>query len=62
MPTSGTHDKAARAKATRRQFLLGGAVAGVGAAAVIGLDSILNRPDTPATATQYNRYLLKTFV
>ena len=31
MPTSGTHDKAARAKATRRQFLLGGAVAGVGA-------------------------------
>ena len=51
MPTSGTHDKAARAKATRRQFLLGGAVAGVGAAAVIGLDSILNRPDTPATAT-----------
>lgn len=30
-----------RARATRRQFLLGGAVAGVGAAAAIGIDSAL---------------------
>lgn len=53
MPTPGTHDAAARAKATRRQFLLGGAVAGVGAAAAIGLDSFLNRPDAGApTANQ----------
>lgn len=36
-----------RAKATRRQFLLGGAVAGVGAAAMIGIDAMLNRTDAP---------------
>ena len=39
---------AGRAGATRRQFLLGGAVAGVGAAAAIGLDAMLGRSDEPA--------------
>lgn len=33
-----------RRKATRRQFLLGGAVAGAGAAAAIGVDQALGRP------------------
>ncbi|WP_341976448.1 Dyp-type peroxidase [Microbacterium sp. LWO13-1.2] len=33
-------------RSTRRQFLLGGAVAGIGAAAAIGVDFALNRPDT----------------
>lgn len=39
-------DKPGRVNATRRQFLLGGAVAGVGAAAAIGADYVINR--TPA--------------
>ncbi len=36
-------DTGGRSHATRRQFLLGGAVAGVGAAAAVGLDLALNR-------------------
>lgn len=35
---------------TRRQFLLGGAVAGVGAAAAIGIDQAVNRPAATSTA------------
>lgn len=40
---------AGRSGPTRRQFLLGGAVAGVGAAAAIGIDGVLNRsaPSAP---------------
>lgn len=39
-----------RPRSTRRQFLLGGAVAGVGAAAAIGIDQALSRPaDVDAT-------------
>ncbi|MBB2975937.1 dye decolorizing peroxidase [Microbacterium endophyticum] len=47
-------DKGAKRRdgATRRQFLLGGAVAGVGAAAAIGVDYALNSPQpTDATAS-----------
>lgn len=40
-----------RAAATRRQFLLGGAVAGVGAAAAIGLDALLRTPVPAAEAS-----------
>ncbi len=39
---------------TRRQFLLGGAVAGVGAAAAIGADLALNQPSTPEAAPALN--------
>lgn len=46
----GARGKANRARATRRQFLLGGAVAGVGAVAAIGLDAMLRRPTDPAAA------------
>jgi dye decolorizing peroxidase len=38
-----------RAGSTRRQFLLGGAVAGVGAAAAIGADKALRQPDPVVT-------------
>jgi len=38
-----------RSGSTRRQFLLGGAVAGVGAVAAIGVDYALNRQDADAT-------------
>ncbi|GAA1950171.1 Dyp-type peroxidase [Microbacterium aquimaris] len=43
-PDSG----ARRSGSTRRQFLLGGAVAGVGAAAAIGVDLALNQNDSSA--------------
>lgn len=43
-PTEGARSR--RAGSTRRQFLLGGAVAGVGAVAAVGVDIALNRPDT----------------
>ena len=41
-----------RSRATRRQFLLGGAVAGVGAVAAIGIDSALARGRANATPVQ----------
>ncbi|WP_314645741.1 Dyp-type peroxidase [uncultured Microbacterium sp.] len=46
-----------RPGSTRRQFLLGGAVVGVGAAAAIGVDHALNRPDAgspPPASTPMN--------
>ena len=40
-----------RSGSTRRQFLVGGAVAGVGAAAAIGIDlALTSAPDAPAPA------------
>ncbi|MEV4735703.1 MULTISPECIES: Dyp-type peroxidase [unclassified Microbacterium] len=52
-PTEGARTR--RAGSTRRQFLLGGAVAGVGAVAAVGADLVLNRPDTaPAPAAPMN--------
>jgi dye decolorizing peroxidase len=42
--------RSVRSGSTRRQFLLGGAVAGIGAAAAIGADLALNRQDATATA------------
>jgi dye decolorizing peroxidase len=42
-----------RATSTRRQFLLGGTVAGVGAAAAIGADYVLNKePATPVSVSE----------
>lgn len=46
-PTEGAHSR--RTGSTRRQFLWGGAVAGVGAVAAVGVDLALNRSDTEAT-------------
>ncbi len=40
-----------RAGSTRRQFLLGGAVAGIGAAAAIGVDYALNRDESSPEST-----------
>lgn len=48
MPGPGKSVSSGRAGSTRRQFLLGGAVAGVGAAAAIGTDLALNTTDVPA--------------
>ncbi|MCP1430280.1 Dyp-type peroxidase [Microbacterium foliorum] len=47
-PTEGARSR--RSGSTRRQFLLGGAVAGVGAVAAVGADIALNRPSTDSTA------------
>lgn len=44
-----TEQQPERSRATRRQFLLGGAVAGVGAVAAIGIDSALARGTAGAT-------------
>lgn len=41
-----------RSRSTRRQFLLGGAVAGVGAAAAIGADFALNRSEASVVVTE----------
>lgn len=41
-----------RVASTRRQFLVGGAVAGVGAAAAIGIDYALTRPDAAPAAVE----------
>ncbi len=50
--TSGDHSSMPRRRlASRRQFLLGGAVAGVGAAVAIGADQLLARPAAPSSAT-----------
>lgn len=48
--------RSGRSGSTRRQFLLGGAVAGVGAAAAIGVDYALNRQNaaSPAPAEPMN--------
>ncbi|GAA3667653.1 Dyp-type peroxidase [Microbacterium marinilacus] len=51
MAAPGKGARTDRPGSTRRQFLLGGAVAGVGAAAAIGLDLALDSPSTaPASA------------
>lgn len=49
MPRRTTGAHADRSGSTRRQFLLGGAVAGVGAVAAIGVDYALNRQDAGAS-------------
>lgn len=49
MSTSGQEARPSRAGTTRRQFLLGGAVAGVGAAAAIGIDYALGTSHTDRT-------------
>ena len=47
--TTSDHSLTPRRRlASRRQFLLGGAVAGVGAAVAIGADQLLARPSAPA--------------
>jgi dye decolorizing peroxidase len=48
MTRSGKSVSSGRAGSTRRQFLLGGAVAGVGAAAAIGADLAVSKTDGPA--------------
>lgn len=56
-PEPGAHrsGRARRAGATRRQFLFGGAVAGVGAAAAIGIDlALTDPPASPAPAVPLN--------
>jgi dye decolorizing peroxidase len=45
-PLEGARSR--RAGSTRRQFLLGGAVAGVGAVAAVGVDLALNRQESAA--------------
>lgn len=49
MPSRTEGARSDRSGSTRRQFLLGGAVAGVGAVAAIGADYALNRQDADAT-------------
>lgn len=44
MPAPAEGARSSRSGSTRRQFLLGGAVAGVGAVAAVGVDFALNRP------------------
>lgn len=48
MPAPAEGARTERTGSTRRQFLLGGAVAGVGAAAAIGVDHALTRPAASA--------------
>jgi dye decolorizing peroxidase len=55
MTGPGKSVRSARAGSTRRQFLLGGAVAGVGAAAAIGADvAVGNTADGPAAQAPLN--------
>lgn len=56
MPAPAEGARSRRTGSTRRQFLLGGAVAGVGAVAAVGVDLALNRqtPDPAPTATPMN--------
>ncbi|WP_337004806.1 MULTISPECIES: Dyp-type peroxidase [unclassified Microbacterium] len=56
MPAPVEGARSRRAGSTRRQFLLGGAVAGVGAVAAVGADLALNRadPDPAPTSTPMN--------
>ncbi|GAB2705006.1 dye decolorizing peroxidase [Microbacterium marinum] len=51
------NERPGRAGATRRQFLLGGAVAGVGAAAAIAIDAGLNAADNTAVRTSVSEPL-----
>jgi dye decolorizing peroxidase len=52
MPAPSEGARSRRTGSTRRQFLLGGAVAGVGAVAAVGADLALNRQNTePAPAS-----------
>lgn len=48
--------KARTGRSTRRQFLLGGAVAGVGAAAAIGVDSVIAPPSPAAPSAEEPRH------
>lgn len=50
MPAPSQGARSDRTGSTRRQFLLGGAVAGVGAAAAIGADYALNRQQSSSAA------------
>ncbi|WEK62138.1 MAG: Dyp-type peroxidase [Candidatus Microbacterium colombiense] len=50
MPAPAEGARTTRSGSTRRQFLLGGAVAGVGAAAAIGVDYALTRTDAAPAA------------
>ncbi|MCI1017729.1 Dyp-type peroxidase [Microbacterium sp. C5A9] len=55
MPAPAEGARSRRTGSTRRQFLLGGAVAGVGAVAAVGADIALNtRTPAPAPATPMN--------
>ncbi|MFK4789389.1 Dyp-type peroxidase [Microbacterium sp. ZW T5_56] len=54
--TASDHSPTPRRRlASRRQFLLGGAVAGVGAAVAIGADQLMARPAAPAAAPDTER-------
>lgn len=48
--TAGRDKGPGRRSSTRRQFLLGGAVAGVGAAAAVGIDHVVRNPPVSAEA------------
>ncbi|KQR38147.1 Dyp-type peroxidase [Microbacterium sp. Leaf159] len=56
MPAPAEGARSRRSGSTRRQFLLGGAVAGVGAVAAVGADFALNRqsPDDAPVSTAMN--------
>lgn len=56
MPAPAEGARSRRSGSTRRQFLLGGAVAGVGAVAAVGADFALNRqsPDEAPVSTAMN--------
>ena len=56
MPAPAEGARSRRSGSTRRQFLLGGAVAGVGAVAAVGADFALNRksPDDTPVSTPMN--------
>ncbi|WP_102192965.1 Dyp-type peroxidase [Microbacterium aurantiacum] len=56
MPAPAEGARTGHVRSTRRQFLLGGAVAGIGAAAAIGADLALNRtdPDDAPPSTPMN--------
>ncbi|MGJ0388529.1 Dyp-type peroxidase [Microbacterium sp. CGR1] len=56
MPAPAEGARSRRSGSTRRQFLLGGAVAGVGAVAAVGADFALNRrsPDDASVSTPMN--------
>ncbi|WP_449407897.1 Dyp-type peroxidase [Microbacterium maritypicum] len=55
MPAPAEGARTRRSGPSRRQFLLGGAVAGVGAVAAVGADLVLNRPQAaPAAVAPMN--------
>ena len=63
MPTPDASSRTGRRGSTRRQFLLGGAVAGVGAAVAVGADLALNSrgADTPDASPALNGDLTVAF-